>query len=540
MTPTQNMGPGALARRMSEGELEAVTRATVSGVMRVMPRLIAQAMQAATAPHEKQLQELGARFDRLADESQKAQAALRDDVATLRTDAADLLDEVLRADRKRNEQHAAIIAETANRAQVAELAASVEQIRQHVAGELGAFDAAAKEAARVTSDRFADLGAQVEDAKQGAAASITQEAAGFRAELSALAEKVSGELDAFGAAMRAASEEVAARLVTMGEHVQATQGAAAGAVEEITRAQVEHMANVKAAVASALTDYESQLRELRANVDGLAKSVVDAVLVDVDGRASELRAELRALVAAIPAGEKGDKGDPGEKGRDGRDGYDATFTQPVPYAAGRMFARGAVVQHLGALWYANTDTDREPGAPMSGFSLIVDGVRPSGVEADDAGFLHLRIAYASGRSELLPLNYRPMQYRGIWDESRTYLPNDCLTCDGGLFIAKRETTGARPGTDAGGAYWQLIVKRGKDGRNGTDGKDGAAGRSFKFRGKYNAKADYYPDDVVLVAESLHICTKYAPAKDRPRAYSPTIAPDDWALFLPSLIVDKSR
>lgn len=196
-------------------------------------------------------------------------------------------------------------------------------------------------------------------------------------------------------------------------------------------------------------------------------SEVHASLADLErGIAGQVAAAVRAAVEALPPPAAGKQGEPGADGRD------AVFTEPVPWVAGRLFARGAVVQHKNALWHANVPTDREPGAATCGYSLIVDGALPAAVEADDTGALFLRFEFASGVSQRWPLGFRPLRHVGIWDAARDYHENDCVTCDGSMWRARADATDARPGTDAGGAVWQLIVKRGKDGKDGRDGRDG--------------------------------------------------------------------
>ena len=68
-------------------------------------------------------------------------------------------------------------------------------------------------------------------------------------------------------------------------------------------------------------------------------------------------------------------------------------------------------------------------------------------------------------------NLRTLRHVGVWDRERQYQEQECVTSDGSMWVARAEVTGLKPGTDAGAASWQLVVKRGKDGRDGLDGKD---------------------------------------------------------------------
>ncbi len=61
-------------------------------------------------------------------------------------------------------------------------------------------------------------------------------------------------------------------------------------------------------------------------------------------------------------------------------------------------------------------------------------------------------------------------YRGTW-EAGEYLAGHLVTDRGSLWFC-RETTIARPGEPAlASRAWQLIAKRGADGRDGKNGKD---------------------------------------------------------------------
>jgi len=598
------------ARRMTQDDLELITRATVTGVMRVVPRLLAQLIdERMQSDAVKPLDELRTGLDatntmtaagfatlRTSLETMLAkvesgeatlatlndtQARLNDTHAALFQRASDIDAHIdarvnksaeglndwtgRRLDEYCNEVTKGLTKATAELvdARAVELRALIDENRAagvavaQRANEIDERVRGAIETTRARVNEVADsFAVEIEAAMSGCTSIVDARAAELAAQIVEVREAAAHHAGGLSATVRAAlAEQIDATGARLNEIAEALtldiDGVKASVLDEATnridalRKQLDACRVVDAARADELAGRIGEAAEridaTGARLDSFAASAIDAVTRTVtevlDVRIGHERAELQALIAAVPAGPIGEPGTPGKDGEPGRDGYDATFTQPVPYVAGRMFARGAVVQHAGALWYAQTDTDREPGAAMSGFTLIVDGVHPDAIEADERGYLHMRLNYASGRVERLPLNFRPMQYRGIWDEAREYLPNDCLTCNGGLFMAKRENTGQRPDTDAGAAYWQLIVKRGKDGRNGVDGKPGADGRGFVFRGKFAAKTDYRPDDVVLSGDTLLICVKVAPARDRPRAYAPQTS-DDWHVLMPAVIVDK--
>ncbi len=56
-------------------------------------------------------------------------------------------------------------------------------------------------------------------------------------------------------------------------------------------------------------------------------------------------------------------------------------------------------------------------------------------------------------------------YLGIWADTTLYGKGQLVTCGGSMWIAKSASIARRPGTDSS---WQLIVKKGSDGRAGKD------------------------------------------------------------------------
>jgi hypothetical protein len=209
-------------------------------------------------------------------------------------------------------------------------------------------------------------------------------------------------------------------------------------------------------------DFETRLGALRTDM-----RVIEAHTGEQIG--SAVREALDKAVAAMPAS-------PGPPGPPGRAGRDAVFTPPVLYKAGSLYTHGALVQHRGGVWHANVDTDAEPGEPCAGWGLVLDGCEPLRVEAwGEAGELALVYRYASGTVKHIALGFRPMQHVGIYDHGRAYLVNDCVTCDGSVWLARSMSCEVKPGTDEGARAWQLIVKRGKDGREGAPGPRGEPG-----------------------------------------------------------------
>ena len=59
---------------------------------------------------------------------------------------------------------------------------------------------------------------------------------------------------------------------------------------------------------------------------------------------------------------------------------------------------------------------------------------------------------------------RVLRHVGVWGPGATYQEQDCVTCDGSMWVARDTSVNRKPGTDDGAAVWSLVVKRGKDGR----------------------------------------------------------------------------
>ncbi len=125
-------------------------------------------------------------------------------------------------------------------------------------------------------------------------------------------------------------------------------------------------------------------------------------------------------------GEKGEAGQPGAPGADGLHGKDGTLENIVPVLEDRT------------LTFHYKDT----GTPIEGWSVK------------------------------LPM----LIDRGVWSRERAYEIGDVLSYGGSAWIAKADSQGQQPGTDAGADFWRLAVKRGNDGKPGTKGLDGKDGK----------------------------------------------------------------
>jgi len=191
-------------------------------------------------------------------------------------------------------------------------------------------------------------------------------------------------------------------------------------------------------------------------VDALTDSIVDRV------------ADAMAGVSSQP----GPAGPPGPPGRDGT----VSAVHAVHWQPGTSYRAGTVVTHRNGLWFANVDTDAEPGTGAAGYTLMIDGQELDGFESDATGALVAVMRHASGRTTRKPTGFRPLAYQGVYDHETAYHRNDCVTASGSMWICKADdVTGERPGTDNAARSWQLAVKCGRDGRDGRDGAQGPRG-----------------------------------------------------------------
>jgi collagen type III alpha len=166
-----------------------------------------------------------------------------------------------------------------------------------------------------------------------------------------------------------------------------------------------------------------------------------------------------------PAGERGLDGRDGKDGKDGRDGKDGD-----PGPAGAIGATG------------------EKGLDGAHGRDGIDGKDGTleQLEAQFDGERTLTFTHANGtpvKGGIVKFAAVPLE-RGVYLAERAYEAGDVVTYGGSSWIAKAETQGHQPGTNDGGPFWRLMVKRGQDGKaglpgpKGLDGKEGRPGRDL--------------------------------------------------------------
>lgn len=175
-------------------------------------------------------------------------------------------------------------------------------------------------------------------------------------------------------------------------------------------------------------------------VDQLA----DALIEIVKGAIAPVLSRLTALeTRAIKAGEPGPKGEPGLQGIPGRDG--------LPGVPGRPGESG----HDG-----RDGIDGKDGLGFDDLEEEFDGERT------------IVRRYRSGdRVKEFRHTFPMMIYRGVFQAGTTYERGDVATWAGSTWHAHEPTT-AKPGESKA---WQLMVKKGADGKSGPAGPEGPRG-----------------------------------------------------------------
>ncbi|HUU83310.1 MAG TPA: hypothetical protein VM243_07385 [Phycisphaerae bacterium] len=215
-------------------------------------------------------------------------------------------------------------------------------------------------------------------------------------------------------------------------------------------------------------------RELTALVEGLSpvlREYAALMATQLSGLEAKQRAVaarlsmLETMAAASPdpsggtplpgqAGPPGPPGPPGPEGKPGRDGRDGL--PGLPGDSG-LDGRDGVNGRDGV--------DGQDGLGFDEFVPMLD------IDTKTLTLRWTRGERVVQRSYVLPLTI----YKGVWESGVTYQPGDLVTDAGSLWVAKVATTDRPSETGPSPRPWQLVAKRGRDGKPGTDGKAGPQG-----------------------------------------------------------------
>lgn len=180
------------------------------------------------------------------------------------------------------------------------------------------------------------------------------------------------------------------------------------------------------------------------------------------------------IALLIPAPIPGTKGERGEKGDDGKDGINGENGISIDGAPGRdaleieplseidftrSYARRTYAMHRGGLWICRRSL---PGAES--WECVFDGIADIAFdETDNIRMLALSVETTSGRKIALEKRIPMLIFKGVWTAGEFDL-GDVVQRDGSMWHAKKLTT-AEPGILDAAKDWQLLVKRGQDGKD---------------------------------------------------------------------------
>lgn len=94
------------------------------------------------------------------------------------------------------------------------------------------------------------------------------------------------------------------------------------------------------------------------------------------------------------------------------------------------------------------------------------------VEHDGERSFSFKLVRGDQVKQFGPFTVPLMIYRGVFDERQSYSKDDVTTWAGAMWIAKVDRPTGKPNASPD---WQLVVKKGSDGKQGPEGKGGPQG-----------------------------------------------------------------
>jgi hypothetical protein len=177
--------------------------------------------------------------------------------------------------------------------------------------------------------------------------------------------------------------------------------------------------------------------------------------------------EVATAIAALPPpqrgekGEPGARGDPGENGSDGRDGSDGRGVKDLLIdRGGNLVATmdDGEMKSLGPVVGADGKKGKDG---RDGFSLEDFDIEPG----EDGRTYTLKFQQGEAVHKF-ELSFPCPVYCGVWKEDEEYVPGDLTTWGGSTWHCNRTSPGKPDTKDSG---WQLMVKKGRDGKDAARG-----------------------------------------------------------------------
>jgi hypothetical protein len=176
-----------------------------------------------------------------------------------------------------------------------------------------------------------------------------------------------------------------------------------------------------------------------------------------------------AAGAPGPAGPRGWEGEPGPQGEKGLDGKDGGLGPAGPAGPSGEHGRDG--------------RDGLPGVQGERGHDGIDGkdgkdglaVEDMTAEYEDDGRCEVHRYWRGGEIvKEIKLRTTSMIYRGIW-HAKPYAKGDVVSYGGSSWVAIVEETDAKARPEVSPEDWQLMTKRGQNGKDGTNGKNGERG-----------------------------------------------------------------
>jgi hypothetical protein len=176
---------------------------------------------------------------------------------------------------------------------------------------------------------------------------------------------------------------------------------------------------------------------------------------------------VASAMASIPKPQNGVDGAKGEAGRDGKDAPQLEILSGVDPE--RRYARNTYARHAGGLIRAFRDTDAINLAEVekSGWEVVLNGIADESEEISEDGRTIIKTTrYTSGPPWVRSYQTGSIQYQGIYVAEKEYCKGDVVTWGGESWYCKEDKTTIEPKYNHGGTSpWQLIAKKGRDGKD---------------------------------------------------------------------------
>jgi hypothetical protein len=158
-----------------------------------------------------------------------------------------------------------------------------------------------------------------------------------------------------------------------------------------------------------------------------------------------------------------------QNGEPGRDALQLDIIPSIDPA--KSYPRGTYAKHQGGLWRSLRFTT---AGNMGDWESIIDGPETLQViQSENLRTFQFQFIRADGsNSRSQEFSVPVMIYRDIWKDGEPYMSGDVVTWAGNLWLCRAESTQVKPERTND---WQLIVRRGGDGRPGKDGEPGKPG-----------------------------------------------------------------